>query len=227
MLIILTVWASATVQQALNKRILDLRATVDKYMLFWKQSQLKWSEDQRAVSQHFSLFLCHFLFQYQFCFWRTSVFEATSESGGWLYQQSSGRQFAGRWFNQGFTGSASLFLLCLSLHVSLSSPGASWHWGDCDRLVWQPGQSEAAVEASPRLQESHRLHHEKGSWWRPSSVFFTRFSDVLIATVCTHVHLQTLTHGHAERCRSVACNSNSLSFSLEMQQQSESLRPGS
>lgn len=74
-------------------------------------------------------------------------------------------------------------------------PGASGHWGDGDRLVRQPGQSEAVVEAGPRVQESHRLHHAKGSWWRPPSVLFPRSSLPLThlhryCTVCTHIRLK-------------------------------------
>lgn len=54
-----------------------------------------------------------------------------------------------------------LLLLCLSL--SSLNPGASRHGGEGDRPVRQPGQSEANVEAGPRLQEGHRPHHAEGS----------------------------------------------------------------
>lgn len=42
------------------------------------------------------------------------------------------------------------------------------------------------MAAGPRLQESRRLHHAKGPWWRPSSVLFTRCSLPLTLTLHTH-----------------------------------------
>lgn len=63
-----------------------------------------------------------------------------------------------------------------STSISLHFSGASRHWGHSDRLVRRPVESAAAVEAGPRLHAVLQLHHEKRSWWCPSSVLFTRWS---------------------------------------------------
>lgn len=55
-------------------------------------------------------------------------------------------------------------------------PGASRHRGDSHQPVQLRGQSDAAVEAGPRLQQSHSVGHQESSRWGPSAVFLTRSS---------------------------------------------------